>query len=566
VTGEAEDTFARVTSALVEERSPAGIPGVAQRGPLGFTAFAPQPAANFPLTDYPSPYSRTWSRWIRGARPTWRRSAAAAPLHVLLLPPVFERPSPAGRGKERCADRGASRSRRARGRLPRSDVQSPAGVRPAARCADPRERRPRAHFLRRDPAEGLTALQARKLKKAGFDRLEIGLRRQPRDVETRAASGSPEKVAEAARMLHGEGIELLVDLIVGLPATRRGRPARDRVSRGERLAGEAQVFPLSLLRERPCAPRLAGRRRLRSRAALPRPPHRDVSEEALLETLLAARIAWAAASMSGPAPPRRWRARRIRPTGAFRAARCALVPDGRSVHAPGRNPAGDRRALRLDPYATLDVVICPDAPFPLDLLDLIRGRLRDAPEVTSRVFLGHRGEDLQRRIAVVLRGPQPRIGSKRRGRERRSFASRARARRCARRKIGHGATGARITGPVTADDFSALARLAEGESVVVCGRGAGAPVDAARARIRRRSLVAAAKALGDEIYRLQNRRRGARGRQARSIRTSPRRRSGAGDPSGSPSTHTTSTVQTPRSDGQEQLQLEAVSGIGGSSA
>ncbi|HMC34889.1 MAG TPA: cobalamin-dependent protein, partial [Myxococcales bacterium] len=30
VTGEAEDTFARVTSALLEERSPAGIPGVAQ--------------------------------------------------------------------------------------------------------------------------------------------------------------------------------------------------------------------------------------------------------------------------------------------------------------------------------------------------------------------------------------------------------------------------------------------------------------------------------------------------------------------------------------------------------
>src|SRR5258708_28836437 len=56
VTGEAEDTFASVMSALLEGKSPAGIPGVAVRGALGFTAFAPQPAASFPLTDYPSPY------------------------------------------------------------------------------------------------------------------------------------------------------------------------------------------------------------------------------------------------------------------------------------------------------------------------------------------------------------------------------------------------------------------------------------------------------------------------------------------------------------------------------
>ena len=56
VTGEAEDTFARVISALLDGASPAGIPGVAVRGPLGFSAFAPQPAASFPLADYPSPY------------------------------------------------------------------------------------------------------------------------------------------------------------------------------------------------------------------------------------------------------------------------------------------------------------------------------------------------------------------------------------------------------------------------------------------------------------------------------------------------------------------------------
>src|SRR5207248_2760294 len=98
-------------------------------------------------------------------------------------------------------------------------------------------------------AEGLTAQQARELKRAGFDRLEIGLQSVNRETLKRVRrGGSPSKVAEAARMLHGEGIELLVDLIVGLPGD-----APDDVLRGVEfldthgLAEEAQVFPLSLL-------------------------------------------------------------------------------------------------------------------------------------------------------------------------------------------------------------------------------------------------------------------------------------------------------------------------------
>src|SRR2546422_89179 len=43
-------------SALLDGTNPAGLPGVAVRGPLGFSAFAPQAAASFPLADYPSPY------------------------------------------------------------------------------------------------------------------------------------------------------------------------------------------------------------------------------------------------------------------------------------------------------------------------------------------------------------------------------------------------------------------------------------------------------------------------------------------------------------------------------
>src|SRR5207302_2192249 len=98
-------------------------------------------------------------------------------------------------------------------------------------------------------AEGLTAAHAAALARAGFDKLEIGLQSVNRETLRRVRrGGSPDKVADASKLLHGAGIELLVDLIIGLPGD-----TPDDVSRGvdflleNGLHGEAQVFPLSLL-------------------------------------------------------------------------------------------------------------------------------------------------------------------------------------------------------------------------------------------------------------------------------------------------------------------------------
>src|SRR5207237_4422031 len=60
--------------------------------------------------------------------------------------------------------------------------------------------------------------------------------------------------------------------------------------------------------------------------------------------------------------------------------------------------------LAVDPHATLDVVLAPKRQFPLDLLDRLRARLDSAPSSYASRTLAWRGEDLQRRIAVVLRG------------------------------------------------------------------------------------------------------------------------------------------------------------------
>ncbi|HYV67630.1 MAG TPA: hypothetical protein VE964_15395, partial [Myxococcales bacterium] len=60
--------------------------------------------------------------------------------------------------------------------------------------------------------------------------------------------------------------------------------------------------------------------------------------------------------------------------------------------------------LAIDPYSTLDVVLAPALQFPLDLVDVLRAKLAAAPRSYASRALSHRGEDLQRRICVVLSG------------------------------------------------------------------------------------------------------------------------------------------------------------------
>src|SRR5207248_1723484 len=185
-------------------------------------------------------------------------------------------------------------------------------------------------------AEGLTADHATRLRRAGFTKLEIGLQSVNRNTLKRVRrGGSPQLVAQAARMLHDHGIELLVDLIVGLPGD-----GVDDVLRGidflqeNGLGGEAQVFPLSLL--------------------------------------------------PGTA---------MRATGAQHAA---LWIRGKDLFA--RHDlvlAAIEARLDVDPYATLDVVLAPGDQFPIDLLDRIRTRLDAAPASYASRALQHRGENLQ---------------------------------------------------------------------------------------------------------------------------------------------------------------------------
>ncbi len=476
VTGEAEDSFGQLLGALLEGRDPLGLPGVAVRRPLGLSAFGAQPAANFPLTAYPSPYLEglvpvepqrsTYVETVRGCRSHCTFCFYPRSSSVLRVLDVERSAALVGALRDKGArevvflDPTFNHRPEFEPLLEALARENPAGA---------------LTFFAEVRAEGLTPLQARLLKKAGFDRLEIGLQSVNRATLKRVRrGGSPELVAEAARMLHGEGIELLVDLIIGLPGD-----TPDDVLRGmdfleaHGLAAEAQVFPLSLL------PGTAMRSTAEEDGVRfdPAPPYRvqrtaAFSPETLRATLLEAEARLGRRLDEWPRP-------HLVDGGldgfglqAPGAQHVALWFEGRDLF--GRRAeiaAALERRLRLDPYATLDVVLVPSGTFPLDLLEQVRAQLdAAAPSYVSRA-LAHRGENLQRRLAVVLRhrfDPSwiEAIREKAQVFREQPIAEALRE----AEQLGVELPGARIVGAAPREDFDALARRADADCVAFADR------------------------------------------------------------------------------------------------
>jgi len=425
VTGEAEDTFAALMDRLLDGRDPAGLPGVAVRKPLGLSAFGPQANASFPLTDYPSPYLEGLVP-VDPQRSTYVETVRGCRSHCTFC--FYPRSSSVLRTLDVAQSGSLISALREKGARDLSFLDPTFNHRPgfeelveAIGRANPGRT---MSFFAEVRAEGLTPAHAQSMAKAGFTRLEIGLQSVNRETLKRVKrGGSPEKVAGAARMLHDAGIELLVDLIIGLPGD-----TADDVARGvdflleNGLGDEAQVFPLSLL------PGTA----MRATAAEDgvefdeAPPYRvkrtaTMTGEQMLRALL-------------DAEERLGRRLDERP----RPHLCAVDPAARArdvlqidlddltsgTSAALRAPAArhlalwltagdlwDRRAAALDavdiritadPFTTLDVVLAARAPFPLDLLDAIEAKLSAAPPSYLSRALAHRGENLMRRLCVVL--------------------------------------------------------------------------------------------------------------------------------------------------------------------
>jgi hypothetical protein len=421
VTGEAEATFTTLLAKLLDGEPATGMPGVAVRGPLGVGPFGSAAPADFPLTTYPSPYldgvlpverSRsTYVETVRGCRSHCtfcfyprsssvlrvldvERSAALVrdlkergAREVVFLDPTFNhRP-----GFDDLLDA-------------LIDVNADRGL----------------TFFAEVRAEGLTAAHAQKLARAGFDRLEIGLQSvNARTLKAVRRGGNPEKVSTAAKMLHDAGIELLVDLIVGLP----GDTVED-VAHGvdwlqvHDLGDEAQVFPLSLL------PGTAMRATAEQDGVVydPAPPYRvrhtaEISEEAWKGALRAAETQLGRRLDEVPRPHLAEAASSDGPPDVVHVDLDAGAPLPSIPGAPhlalwleARNLDRHRKAiltaidarLAADPYSTLDVILCSPQPFSPELAAAVRAHVDAAPASYLTRVLAHRGENLMRRVVVVV--------------------------------------------------------------------------------------------------------------------------------------------------------------------
>src|SRR5205085_1216545 len=202
---------------------------VAVPRPLGLSPFGPQPRADFDLGRYPSPYLEglvpvdprrsTYVETVRGCRSHCTFCFYPRSSGVLRALGVEE----SARLIAGLRDRGAREV---------TFLDPTFNHRPgfeelleALARANPDRA---LSFFAEVRAEGLTAAHAAALARAGFDKLEIGLQSVNRETLRRVRrGGSPDKVADASKLLHGAGIELLVDLIIGLPGD-----TPDDVSRG----------------------------------------------------------------------------------------------------------------------------------------------------------------------------------------------------------------------------------------------------------------------------------------------------------------------------------------------
>ncbi|MBI5507988.1 MAG: radical SAM protein [Deltaproteobacteria bacterium] len=394
IAGEGEVAFATLLRALGDGREAAAIPGVAAKTGHGLGEFAP-PGADVPFDRYPSPY-------LSGA---------------LSVSPGRSCHLESTRGcKARCSFCFyPRRSRRLRVVSVDDTLRTLARLRQAGATdvafLDPTfNQRPDFEALldglaeinhdhaltlfAEIRAEGMTPRHAKKLARAGFARLELGL--QSVSAATRRLSrcgGDPDRIAAVANELQDAGITAVVDLIVGLPGDHAADIERGtEFLRAHGLAADAQVFLLAVL------PGTT----LRTDAARlglefdPRPPYRvrrtatltaDELERAWgdAETRLGRPLDEALRPYLADTPAYDHGIDRfevdldrgtedLTPLDRAGSAHQAIVVTGTDLWRD-RARFDQIRARRqaFDPFAVVDLVLSPKRPFPLDLLDVLDG-------------------------------------------------------------------------------------------------------------------------------------------------------------------------------------------------
>lgn len=496
VTGEAEETFLALFDRLLDGKDADDVPGIGvRRGDAAIRLSEPAPP-DFPLARYPSPYLEDVIP-VDPARSTYVETVRGCRSHCTFC--FYPRSSANLRSLPLDDVRGLVEGLAARGAREvvfldptfnhRSGFEDLLDVLRAANADR------KLDFFGEVRAEGLTDDHARALREAGFGRVEIGLQSvSDRTLKLTKRHGSAKLVAGAAHMLKRHGVKLLVDLIIGLPGDAPS-DVRDGFAflRENDLSEDAQVFLLSLL---------PGTSMRADAASLgidfdTRPPYRVRSTPTLDGATMSALLA-EAEELLGRRLDELPRPHLVDADSLVRdvihvdadadrdtALATASAPMARHsamwIHT--RDPWGRREFLdRLvdariatDPCCTLDVVLAPKGPFPIDAAERLRGRLDAAPPNYLSRVLEHRGENAQRRLSIML--PEGRgfpsdlaVALMEIASVWRSIGIAEAA--AAAESLGDGVPGARIVGPVDllSPAFRTLVREASPDAVAFADR------------------------------------------------------------------------------------------------
>lgn len=425
VTGEAEMVFPALLDRIAKDRCAGGLPGVAVRGKNGLSPFSPAHAPDFELTAYPSPYS-PGALCVDPRRATYIETVRGCRSHCTFC--FYPRSSAVLRSLDVAASAARVRALAERGAReivfldPTFNHRS--GFDELLVALRYVRRDHEIRFFAEVRAEGLTERHADLLWEAGFHKLEIGLQSvNPRALAATRRGGSKDLVLRAAKMLEARGIDLLLDLIVGLPGD-----ARDDVAAGIDFLADhgmgrfAQVFPLQVL------PGTAMRGTAESDGLYfdRRPPYRIERTPTLATTTIEELLGYAEErfdrrldetprpflcdadptaqppdvfvvdtdSATNPSPP-------LATPGAAHVALWLMGSDLWKDRERCRRAIRER--LAIDPFSVLDVILAPLRPFPLDLLDSLREELAAEPRgyaCRSGIF---RDDPRGRRLCLVLR-------------------------------------------------------------------------------------------------------------------------------------------------------------------
>lgn len=426
VTGEAEETFTQLLFAIHQKKEIRTLSGIAVREPSGqLTSFTPAPPPTFSLTRFPSPYLNQMLP-VEPHRSVYVETVRGCKSHCTFC--FYPRSSSSLRSIDVAESSQLLETLKNSGAKEIVFLDPTFNHRPElvpllesiTRLNADRQ----LSFFAEVRAEGITSEIAQQFAQAGFHKLEIGLQSvNPKTLAYTKRGGNPEKVAQVANLFQSLGIRLLVDLILGLPGD-----TREDIKKGidflqkYQLASEAQIFFLSVL------PGTAMRQEAEKDGLIfdPNPPYRiirtkNLEEEELREAFFEAEETLDRRLDESPRPfladpdptlmtpdffsvcVEDWNAETSQALTKAGANHSALWIMGKELFSQRDNI---RKAIEIrlqqDPYGILDVVLYPEQPFPLNLIDFLKQQLELAvPSYLSRT-LAHRGENAQRRLTVVL--------------------------------------------------------------------------------------------------------------------------------------------------------------------